>query len=193
MRNRTLPASLLCLALLALGAPATRAAEPAKPVAMAVLYHSDTGNTKLMAEVIAMGIHRVEGVEARVFGITEIDEGYLKNCKCVIVGTPTHMADMAPAMKTWFVESARKYGLAGKLGGVFATANYYHGGSELAMQGMITQMLVLGMLPYSGGGAYGPPIIHLGPVAFGGKLDDSEELFLLYGERMATKTVELFR
>lgn len=112
--------------------------------------------------------------------------------KCVIFGSPTHMAAMAPEMKTWFVESAKSYQLAGKIGGMFATANYLHGGSELVMQGLATQMLVMGMLVYSGGGAYGPPIIHLGPAAFGGKLEESEELFLLYGERIAKKTVEIF-
>lgn len=163
------------------------------PVAISVLYYSQSGNTGKMAEVIVEGINRVEGVKAKAFGIDAIDEEYVKNSKCVIVGTPTHMADMAPAVKTWFVESARKYGLAGKIGGVFATANYYHGGSELAMQGMATQMLVLGMLVHSGGGAYGVPIIHIGPAAFGGKLEESEELFLTYGERMALKTIEIFK
>ena len=167
--------------------------EAASPVTIAVLYYSGSGNTKHMAGVIVEGLHRVDGVEARAFGLDDIDADFVKESRCVIIGSPTHMADMAPAVKKWFVESAKQYELAGKIGGVFATANYHHGGSELVMQGMAVQMLVMGMLVHSGGGAYGPPIIHLGPAAFGGELEKSRELFLIYGERMAKKTVELFR
>lgn len=53
--------------------------------------------------------------------------------------------------------------------------------------------LVAGMLVHFSGGAYGVPIIHLGPAAFGGRLEESEEVFLTYGGRMATKTVEVLR
>ena len=48
------------------------------------------------------------------------------------------------------------------------------------------------MLTYSGGGSFGKPVIHLGPVALHGHLEESKELFRLYGQRMATKTVSLF-
>ena len=52
--------------------------------------------------------------------------------------------------------------------------------------------MVLGMLTYSGGGASGKPVIHLGPVAISGHLDESRSTFELYGKRMAKKTLELF-
>lgn len=181
-------AAILCISC-CFGAGAAEAV----PVTIAVLYHSDTGNTRDMAEVIVEGAEKVAGVKAEAFSLDDIDAEYVKNSKCVIFGSPTHMADMAPVVKQWFVESARNYALAGKLGGVFATANYHHGGAELVMQGMIVQMLVQGMLAHSGGGAYGRPIIHLGPAAFGGRLEESRELFLIYGERMAKKTVELYK
>ena len=53
-------------------------------------------------------------------------------------------------------------------------------------------MMVYGMLTYSGGGAFGKPVIHLGPVALSSQLDASVETFLTYGERMAAKAAELF-
>lgn len=192
MRDVVLKVAALA-AVLAFFSSCALAGEAGAPISVSVLYYSNTGNTRQMAEVIVEGAKRVDGVEVRAFALEEIDGDFVRNSKCVIVGTPTHMADMAPAVKLWFVESAKNYGLAGKIGGVFATANYHHGGSELAMQGMVTQMLVMGMLVHSGGGAYGRPIIHLGPAAFGGKLEESEELFLTYGERMAMKTVEVFK
>ena len=52
--------------------------------------------------------------------------------------------------------------------------------------------MVLGMLTYSGGGAYGKPVIHLGPVAVAGHLEEYRETFELYGERMAKEAAVLF-
>jgi NAD(P)H dehydrogenase (quinone) len=91
-----------------------------------------------------------------------------------------------------FLETLGKYGVAGKLGGAFATANYIHGGAELAMQTILDHMLVYGMLVYSGGGSQGKPVIHLGPQAVAGRLEETEETFRLYGQRMAAKAAELF-
>lgn len=157
----------------------------------AIVYHSQTGNTKTMAEVIAEGMNTVAGVEAKTFPIDAVDEDWMKESQCVIMGSPSYYADVSGAMKT-FLETCGKYGLAGKLGGAFATANYIHGGGEIVMQTIMTHMHVFGMMTYSGGGSYGKPVIHLGPVAVAGKLDESKGTFHLYGQRMATQAAKLF-
>lgn len=159
---------------------------------MTVLYHSQTGNTKQMAEVIAQGMQAVDGVEAKTFPIEDIDEAWAKESKCVVLGTPIYMASVCGAVKTWLEGPCRKYGLAGKIGGAFATADYVHGGGELGIRLILDHMMVYGMLTYSGGGSYGKPVIHLGPVALKGYLEASQETFLLYGQRMAAKTMELY-
>lgn len=159
---------------------------------MTVLYHSKSGNTKQMAEVIVDGMASVEGVEAKAFSIEEIDETWVKESKCVVLGTPTYMAGVCTAVTEWLQGPCMKYGLAGKIGGAFATADYIHGGGDMAVQTILKNMLVQGMLAYSAGGACGKPVIHLGPVAISKDLADYEETFKLYGQRMATKTVELF-
>lgn len=159
---------------------------------MTVLYHSQTGNTKQMAEVIAKGMQTVDGVEAKTFPIEDIDEAWAKESKCVVLGTPIYMASVCGAVKTWLEGPCRKYGLAGKIGGAFATADYVHGGGELGIRLILDHMMVYGMLTYSGGGSYGKPVIHLGPVALKAHLEESQETFLLYGQRMATKTLELY-
>ena len=159
---------------------------------MSVLYSSVTGNTRQMAEVIAQGMASVAGVQARAFSIDDVDEAHLAESRCVVLGTPTYMASMSAAVKTWLEEKGVKLGLAGKMCGAFATARYIHGGSELAIQSILAHLMVAGMLPYSGGAAFGPPVIHLGPVAIDGKLAESREVFLTYGERMAKKAMELF-
>ena len=88
----------------------------------AILDHSETGNTKTMAEVIAEGMNSVEGMEAKAFSIDAVDEAWVKESQCVIMGTPSYYADISGTAKV-FLETCGKYGLAGKLGGAFATAN----------------------------------------------------------------------
>jgi NAD(P)H dehydrogenase (quinone) len=160
---------------------------------MTVLYHSVSGNTKQMAEVTAEGMRTVENVEVRTFSIEEIDEVWIKESKCVIVGTPIYYASVSAAIKSFLERPCNKYELAGKIGGAFATANYVHGGGELGIRLILDHMLCHGMLTYSGGFAHGNPVIHLGPVALTGHLDSSKDTFTLSGQRMAVKTIELFK
>lgn len=159
---------------------------------MAVLYHSKSGNTKRMAEEIAQGMMSVAGAEAKAFPIEEIDEAWVKESRCVVLGTPIYMASVCGAIKTWLEGPCKQYGLAGKIGGAFATADYVHGGGELGIRLILDHMLVYGMLTYSAGGSCGKPVIHLGPVALKDHLDDYAETFRAYGQRMAAKTVEIF-
>ena len=159
---------------------------------MSVIYYSKTGTTKEMAEVIVSGMEIVEGVEARSFSIDAIDEAWVKESKCVIVGTPIYMASVTAVLKEWLENGARELGLNDKIGGAFATAAYVHGGAELGIRTILDHMMCFGMITYSGGGAFGNPVIHLGPVALSEKLEESKPTFELYGKRMAQKTVEIF-
>ena len=159
---------------------------------MMVLYYSKTGNTKKMAEVIANGVEQVSYVQAKTCSIKTVDEAWAKESKCIVLGSPIYVANVCAAVKAWLEGLCKCCDLAGKVGGAFATANYLHGDGELGIRLILDHMMVHGMLTYSGGDAYGKPIIHLGPVALGGHLEESEETFLLYGERMARKTMELF-
>ncbi|MCI8453743.1 MAG: flavodoxin [Lachnospiraceae bacterium] len=159
---------------------------------MAVLYYSKTGNTKKMAKIIAEGMRHVESAEVGVFSIDAIDETWAKESRCVILGSPIYVSSVCAAVKDWLDGPCRKYELAGKLGGAFATADYVHGGGDLGIRLILDHMMVYGMLTYSGGGSLGKPVIHLGPVALGPRLEESRETFLTYGERMAKKAVELF-
>ena len=160
---------------------------------MTVLYYSKTGNTKQMADIIAQGMESVDGVEAKYFSIDAIDEAWAKESKCVVLGSPIYMAGECGAVHSFLEGPCMKYGLAGKVGGAFATADYIHGGGDLGIRSILDHLLVCGMLTYSGGGSFGKPVIHLGPVAIHGHLEESKETFLVYGQRMASKTVEIFK
>ena len=163
---------------------------------MSVIYHSVSNNTKRMADIIAEGMNSVEGVEAKTFSIDAVDEEFVKESKCVVMGCPTYAADTSAAFHA-FLEGCGKLGLAGKLGGAFATAQYTHGGAELTIRTILDHMMVMGMLTYSAGGSKGKPVIHLGPTAIATAgnveaLEPFDETFRLYGQRMADKAVEIF-
>ena len=159
---------------------------------MSVLYATRTDNTKEMAEIIVKGMNSIADVNAKAMSIDNIDAEFLKASQCVVMGAPTHLASTAIEMMTWLHTAAIQYGFAGKIGGAFATAGYIHGGGELVISDILRHMMVYGMLTYSGGAAFDHPVIHLGPVAIANKLSESHEMFLLYGQRMAQKTKEIF-
>ena len=71
---------------------------------MAVIYHSASGHTKEMAEVIAEGMQAAGG-DAKSFSIDNIDEDWVKESKCVVIGTPIYLASLSGKMKSWLPTS----------------------------------------------------------------------------------------
>ena len=162
---------------------------------MAVIYHSVTGNTKNMGELVVKGMNSVEGVEAKGFSIEDVDFDFVKEAKCIVLGSPIYAAHITGQMMNFMLANGKNLALAGKLCGAYTTAQYVHGGAELGIREMLDHMMVSGALIYSGGGAYGKPVIHLGPVGIDNTMDINQfaENFELYGQRMATKATELFK
>ena len=164
---------------------------------LSVIYDSRTGNTKQCAEWIAAGMSRVEGVEAKAFSTKDVDAGFVKESKGIVIGSPSYYALMTAEMRTWLLEEAPKLEFGGKLGGAFATVQFTHGGGDLVIQSILTNLITIGMLCYSGGGACGDPCIHLGPVGVNHNvekayLEDFKDNFEIFGERFAKKAAELF-
>ena len=155
-----------------------------------VIYFSQSGKTKAMAEAIVAGMTE-GGLDTKAFSVDAVDKDWIKASDCVIIGSPTYYSDISAKMMM-FLETLPIYNLPGKLGGAFATAGYVHGGDDIAMQTILTHMLVCGMVVYSGGGSKGNPVIHQGPVSVGVDLDADTKLFQIYGKRMAEQTQVLF-
>jgi NAD(P)H dehydrogenase (quinone) len=159
---------------------------------IAIVYHSETGNTARMAELVREGCARVEGVEARCMSIDVLDQGYIDAAQAVILGSPTYEGSCTWQIKRYLDREAK--GLAGKLGGVFVSQNWPGGGgASFAEMTIIAGMLVRGMLVYSGGITEGHPYLHFGAVS---RRAPDEELYrdrcLKLGENIARKVVELF-
>ena len=165
---------------------------------LAVIYHSETENTKQAAEWIADGMNEVSGVEARAFSIEKVDEDFVKEAKGIVVGSPSYMAQMTPQIHNWLFEKAGELEFPGKMGGAFATEQYTHGGGTQVIQSILTIEMGKGMLCYSGGMACGKPVIHLGPVGVNNNMEkfngmgNYKEYFNIYGKRFAQKAVEIF-
>ena len=162
---------------------------------ISIVYHSCTGRTAAMAEIIKMGMEQVEGVEAVLIPVdsfAENEEAYTKELNesvGVVFGTPDYYASESWQMKKWL--DTCPVSLGGKLGGAFATSNVPQGGPVTAIESILTQLIVKGMLVYSGGTSLGKPFVHLGPIATGTELSGSD-LFPVYGKRFASKAKELF-
>ena len=111
-----------------------------------------------MAEHIANGMRTVDNIEVGIFDIDNVDDCFLKESNAVVFGTLTYYANTCWQLKKWFDESS-KYNLEGKIGAVYATADYLQGGADTAILTIINHLMVKGMLVYSGGSALGQPYI----------------------------------
>ena len=150
-----------------------------------ILFDSKTGHTRTAGEWICKGMEEA-GIETKCFNIFDVDQSWVQDSDCIILGSPTYMADVTADMKK-FLEGLSAYGVAGKLGGAFATAQYDWGGGVVAIETILRHMLVAGMMVYSSGGTESP-VIHLGPVSVNG---NGEEIFVQFGRRMAAQCLKL--
>ena len=164
---------------------------------ISVVYFSASGRTASMAEEIKKGILAAdESIEVGLFSITDLTKeneesvAWVNESAAVILGTPDYYAAEANQVKTWLDTCPCK--LSDKLCGAYATANFLQGGADIAIQSLLTQILVKGAVVYSSGTAQGLPFIHLGPVCLKGQEEAAAELFQVYGTRFANKAKELF-
>lgn len=134
-----------------------------------VLYYTQGGSIRRMAELIADGIERVPGAAARLRTVPRIsalteratqapvpDEGApfctlkdLETCRGLALGSPTRFGNMAAPMK-YFLDTTGELWLSGALAGkpacVFTSAASLHGGQETTLLSMMLPLLHHGML-----------------------------------------------
>lgn len=158
---------------------------------LAVIYHSESGNTAEVAEIIKKGAEKIDGVIAEAMHIDEIDMDFAESAQAFIFGTPTYSGDLTWQLKNWFANS-NKINLSGKLGAAFATQRYVGGGATNALKNILGHLIVKGMLAYSVGSAEGKPYTHYGAVCIENGSDDEKKRAEIFGERVAKKAVELF-
>jgi len=159
---------------------------------IAIIYHSESGNTQRMANLVRDGCLKVRGTEAKCMPIDNIDEGFVVESAAIIFGSPTYEGTCSWQMKKYL--DTQPKGLPSKLGGVFVSQNWPGGGgASFAEMTIIAAMLVHGMLVYSGGISLGTPYLHFGAVSTRAPEEDiHRERCVKLGENIAKKAMELF-
>jgi len=159
---------------------------------IAIVYHSETGNTRKMAELVADGAKSVsKAVEVRLMTCDAADDEFLAASSAIILGCPTYQGTLSWQMKRFLDENHGDF--AGKLGGAFASQNWPGGGgADLVEICILAGMLVKGMLVYSGGITVGQPYLHFGAVSARAPEGLFAERCVKLGENIAKKAIELF-
>ena len=140
-----------------------------------VLYYSQGGAVREMAQLVARGVEMVEGVRARIRTVPKVSAVCeatepdipasgalyaelkdLEECAGIALGSPTRFGNMAAPLK-YFLDGTgalwMKGALIGKPGAVFTSTASMHGGNEATLLSIMIPLLHHGMvivgLPYS--------------------------------------------
>jgi NAD(P)H dehydrogenase (quinone) len=122
-----------------------------------VLYHSNTGNTRQMAELVAEGARQLEDSEVRLRSIEDASHLDLEWCDGIALGSPTNYGSVSWQMKRWWDEQPiENWGQRdGKIGCVFSSAGAWGGGQEWTCMALLSILinygfLVFGLTDYTG-------------------------------------------
>ncbi|RKZ58887.1 MAG: NAD(P)H-quinone oxidoreductase [Gammaproteobacteria bacterium] len=133
-----------------------------------VLYYSQSGHVKAMAEQVARGVESVDGCSSKVRTVAAIstvceataesipEQGHLyatnddlKQCDGLVLGSPTRFGNMAAPLK-YFIDQSSDVWLSGSLIGkpaaVFTSTGSLHGGQESTLLSMMLPLFHHGML-----------------------------------------------
>ena len=140
-----------------------------------VLYYSQGGAVREMAQLIARGVESVSGIKARIRTVPKVSANCeatepeipnsgdpyvelsdLEECIGLALGSPTRFGNMAAPMKYFLDGTAGlwlKGSLIGKPASVFTSSGSMHGGNETTLMTMMLPLMHHGMLmvglPYS--------------------------------------------
>lgn len=149
-----------------------------------VIYYSQTGNTKKMAESVAEGIKK-EGLEVVIKDVKDIEASELLKYEAIAIGSPTYYGSMACEIKELLDESVKFHGkLDGKIGAAFASSANVGGGNETTILDILNAMLIHGMIIQGD-----PQGDHYGAVSIGAPDSRATKQCVRLGSRIA-KLVE---
>lgn len=111
-----------------------------------VIYYSQSGNTKKMAELVAEGVKK-ENVEVDVKDVKKVQVEELLDYNGIIIGSPTYYGTMAAEIKILLDESVTFHGkLEGKVGAAFSSSANVGGGNETTILDILNALLIHGMI-----------------------------------------------
>lgn len=115
-----------------------------------VLYDSQTGNTRKMAELVAEGAAAIEDIEVRLRSVDEATADDVVWCDGLAVGSPTNMGVLSWKMKRFWDEVMAEQWMKvdGKIACAFSSAGGWGGGAEMACQSLLTVLINFGFLVF---------------------------------------------
>lgn len=124
---------------------------------VAVVYYSKSGNTEKMAELIAEGCRRVEGVGVEMVSLPGADMEAVSTADAFAIGSPDYFSYAAGHVKTFYDEAlAHKNAISGKPYVAFGT----HGGGAKVLESLERLSQAIGLQQVTPGmmclGAPGP-------------------------------------
>lgn len=155
---------------------------------MFIIYHTRSGNTETMAELVAEGARGVDGIGVEVRSVDMVAPDDLLEPEAIVIGSPVYFGTMAAEIKKLIDDSVVHFTkLDGKVGGAFTSSGGVHGGNETTALDILKALMVHGMIVKGvSAGA------HYGPVAVGAPHDDEAEECRRYGYDLAELTMKLF-
>ncbi len=115
-----------------------------------VQYYSQTGHTHQMAELVAEGAARVQGIEVCLKSVAESSFHDLLWMDGIALGAPTHLGSIPWAMKKFWDEASEDvWGkIDGKFGCVFSSSGGLGGGPEITCLGLLTVLMNYGVMTF---------------------------------------------
>ncbi len=163
--------------------------EAGRPARILVLYHSEGGHTKMMAELVAEGARSAHPVDVRLKTVAEAIADDLTWCDGIAVGSPTHMGTIAWQMKRWWDEVAQPLWpeIEGKLGCAFSSSGGLAGGGELTCLAIQIVLMNYGLLVFGIPDYVAPgQTLHYGAICAGRPRHDADrEACRRLGRRLA--------
>ncbi len=115
-----------------------------------VLYHSQTGNTAKMAQLVAEGAHQIPNMEVRLREVDQATADDIYWCDGIACGAPTNMGILSWKMKQFWDVTMLPHWMKvdGKIGCAFSSSGGWGGGTELACQSILTILMNFGFLVF---------------------------------------------
>jgi NAD(P)H dehydrogenase (quinone) len=107
---------------------------------VAVIYYSENGSTKGLAEAAAEGASKA-GADVRLLSAEEAGNDDMEWADVVLFGTPSHYGTIAAGLKTYIDSTGdlwRAGRLADKVYGAFVSSASTHGGQETTLTNFTT-------------------------------------------------------
>jgi NAD(P)H dehydrogenase (quinone) len=160
-----------------------------RPARILVLYHSQGGHTKMMADLVGEGAASLPDTEVRLKSVGEAVANDIVWCDGVALGSPTHMGTIAWEMKQWWDVTAQPLWpkIEGKLGCAFTSSGGLAGGGELTCLALQIVLMNYGFLVFGIPDYVAPgQTLHYGAICAGRPRNDGElEACRRLGRRLA--------